>query len=74
MAINWVKVEEKPEKKQAIEGRVLLDLRSKINDLELKVTQLTNDLDESKEKLRNTQQKLDETSEALSGTEKKIKG
>ena len=47
MSINWVKVEEKPEKKQSIEGRVLLDLRAKINDLELKVTQLTNDLNAS---------------------------
>ena len=34
MSIDWAKAEERPEKKLAIEGKFLLDLRSKVNNLE----------------------------------------
>jgi len=73
MSINWVKVEEKPEKKQSIEGKVLLDLRAKINDLELQLTKRTTELNNTKERLTTTQQNLDETSEKLTQSEKKLK-
>ena len=34
MSIDWSKVESSPETKQKVEGKVLLDLRAKIVDLE----------------------------------------
>ena len=34
MSIDWARAEENPTKKQSIEGRFLLDLRTKVNDLE----------------------------------------
>ncbi len=44
MVINWTKVEEKPEKKHAVEGRLLLDLRDKIDSLKEKLTAKTDNL------------------------------
>jgi len=34
ITIDWPKAEENPDKAQKIEGRFLLDLRAKIDDLE----------------------------------------
>ena len=34
MSIDWSRIEEKPEAKQKVDGRALLDLRAKITDLE----------------------------------------
>ena len=33
MLIDWIKAEEKPDKKQAVEGRILLDLKTKTDNL-----------------------------------------
>ena len=38
MSIDWIKAESDPSKSQKIEGRFLLDLRAKINDLEKQLT------------------------------------
>ena len=51
MSIDWSKVESSPETKQKVEGKVLLDLRAKIVDLE-------QDLYKTKEKLSDTEKKL----------------
>ena len=51
MTIDWIKAEEKPDKKQAVESRILLELRSKCDYLKEKLEEANENLFQSKEKL-----------------------
>ena len=51
MSIDWARAEEKPDKKQSVEGRFLLDLRIKINDLEKQLADTKKELAQMKNKL-----------------------
>jgi len=44
LPIDWAKAEEAPQKAQKVEGRFLLDLRAKVNDLEKQLTETKADL------------------------------
>jgi len=44
MSVDWQKAEENPDKSQKIQGRFLLDLRAKVNDLEKQLTDTRNEL------------------------------
>jgi chromosome segregation ATPase len=60
MGIEWAKAEERPEKTQKVEGRFLLDLRAKVNDLEKDVAELKDVNNDLKKKLN---EKINENSE-----------
>ena len=49
MSIDWAKAEEAPDKAQKVEGKFLLDLRAKVNDLEKQLTEAKSDLSAAKE-------------------------
>jgi len=55
LSIDWAKAEEKPDKKQAIEGRFLLDLRAKVNDLEKQLSENKTELSATQTQLKGTQ-------------------
>ena len=70
ISVDWSLAESKPEKGQKVEGRFLLDLRSKINDMEQqlkvkngKITTATSELEGIKERLKETEDKLKENIE-----------
>ena len=63
--IPWEKIESKPEKKFAVEGRVLLDFRAKMVELE-------RDLSLKKQDLRKIIEDLKDTQRKLSGREKSL--
>ena len=65
MSIDWERAEIAPDKVQKIEGRILLDLRAKINELE-------RDLIKNKDDLRKTKESLKEVQTKLSGREKSL--
>jgi len=65
MSINWERAELAPDKVLKVEGRVLLDLRAKINELEREIAK-------TKEDLRKTKEKLKETHNKLTGREKSL--
>jgi len=50
VSIDWERAELTPQKSQKVEGRVLLDLRAKINELERDVVKYKEDLRNIKEK------------------------
>ncbi len=58
MGIDWSKAESKPDAAVKVEGRFLLDLRAKVNDLEKQLT-------ETKSKLAKTQETLSATTDEL---------
>ncbi|MFW9872895.1 MAG: hypothetical protein ACFFG0_07320 [Candidatus Thorarchaeota archaeon] len=62
MSIDWAKAEERADKKLSIEGKFLLDLRSKINNLEKQLAQKIKDLDKTSNDLRLTQEKFSDVS------------
>ena len=51
MTIDWSKAEEKLDKKQAVEGKILLELRGKSDYLKEKLEEANENLFQSKEKL-----------------------
>lgn len=61
MVIDWIKVEEKPGKKQTIEGRLLLDLKTKIDHFKNKVAEKTNKLYQIEEDLLSMIEELNKT-------------
>lgn len=65
MGIDWEKCEIAPQKAQKVEGRILLDLRAKVNQLE-------HDLALSKEQLRKSKEEFKETYKKLTGREKSL--
>ncbi|MCK4286231.1 MAG: hypothetical protein KAX18_08505, partial [Candidatus Lokiarchaeota archaeon] len=60
MSIDWIKAESRPEKKLSVEGKFLLDLRSKINNIEKQLAQKTKDLEKTSSDLKTTREKLTE--------------
>ena len=72
MSIDWAKAEEKPEKKLSVEGRILLDLRSKINSLEKQLAQKTKELDRTSNDFITAKEKLSETSKKFEDTNKQF--
>ena len=68
MSIDWQKAEEKPEKKQSVEGRFLLDLRAKVNDLEKQLSETKSELSQVQEKLKTTTLNLENTVSELNST------
>ena len=65
MGIDWEKCEIAPQRAQKVEGRILLDLRAKVNQLE-------HDLALSKEQLRKSKEEFRETQKKLTGREKSL--
>lgn len=59
--IDWSKAEEKPDKKQAVEGRVLLKLRSKIAYLEQKHAEKIQELSKIEDELHANTKKLEKS-------------
>ena len=64
MSIDWNKAEETPSFKQKVEGRDLLNLRNKINQLETKLT-------ETKDELKKISSELKEKDDEIKSMEKK---
>lgn len=61
MSIDWARAEERPDKKLSVEGKFLLDLRSRINNIEKQLVQKTKDLEKASSDLKTNQEKLIET-------------
>ena len=51
MPIDWAKAEESPQKAQKVEGRFLLDLRAKVNDLEKQLTETKAELNQTQDEV-----------------------
>ena len=80
ISINWHKAENKPDVKQKVLGRVLLDLRSKINDLEKQLGVKAKELEEVKISINtltsseaNLKFKLSNAEQKISMLETKVK-
>ncbi|TFG01445.1 MAG: hypothetical protein EU540_03655 [Promethearchaeota archaeon] len=58
ISIDWVKCKKSPKKAQKVEGRILLEFRTKVNDL-------AKDLDKNKKELIITKEKLKATARSL---------
>ncbi len=65
ISVDWSKATEKPDKKQAVEGRFLLDLRSKIDDLEQKLKQKEQKIEKLSKELNGTKEKLSEKEKSI---------
>ena len=52
MSINWERAELAPDKSQKVEGRVLLDLRARINELEKELANLKEEFKKTQEQLK----------------------
>jgi chromosome segregation ATPase len=75
--IDWAKAEEKPDKKVSIEGKILLEFKSKIKELEIELekkhqnlAKILNDLDATKDKLAGRERSLTELTERKSKARK----
>ncbi len=58
MGIDWVRVEENPKKKLSVEGKILLEFKSRNEDLEQRIGQLVKELEKMAEDLEITKKKL----------------
>ncbi|GAG89082.1 unnamed protein product, partial [marine sediment metagenome] len=58
MGIDWVRVEENPKKKHSVEGKILLEFRTKNKDLEQRLNELVKELEKIAEDLEITKRKL----------------
>ena len=70
--IDWLKVEARPEVKQKVEGRFLLDLRTKVNSLERQLTQKKIDLEKVINDFESVSNELQVFKDILSSKEEKI--
>lgn len=70
--IDWLKVEARPEVKQKVEGRFLLDLRTKVNSLERQLTQKKIDLEKVFNDLESTSNDLQVAKDTLTSKDEKI--
>ena len=70
--IDWLKVEARPEVKQKVEGRFLLDLRTKVNSLERQLTQKKIDLEKVLNDLELASKDLQVTKDVISSKDEKI--
>lgn len=73
MSINWAKAEEKPHAKLKVLARFLLDLRSKINNLEKELVENKNTLQEVKDKAANKEKGLEDSIKSLTSSESDLK-
>lgn len=76
MGINWTKAVDKPEKSQSIQGRILLDLRHKTDNLEEELTKAKNELMTTQRDLSNREinydNSLQEKNDAVNELKKKF--
>lgn len=76
MGINWTKAEDKPEKSQSIQGRILLDLRHKTDNLEEELAKAKNELMTTQRDLSNREinydNSLQEKNDAVNELKKKL--
>jgi len=70
--IDWEACEERPGKNQKVEGRVLLDLREKINDLEKELREKSINLEKREKLLNENKEKLNHLKSKLSQNLKQI--
>ena len=72
LSIDWARAEERPDKKLSVEGKVLLDLRSKINSLEKQLTQNKKDLERTSLELKTSKERLSEYERKAEGFDEKL--
>ena len=72
MRIDWELATVKPNRRQKIEGKYLLDLRTKIYDLEHELTQSNKEIEQAKEKLTITEQSFNQLTEKFITSEKNM--
>ena len=72
MTIDWAKAEEHPDKSQKVEGRFLLDLRAKVNDLEKQLSENKSELSRTQTDLNSTKDALEKTVNELNGTKETL--
>ena len=65
MPIDWPKAEAKPEKKQTVSGRDLLQLRTKINNLERHLNDTKNELNRTHDQLKSNENDLEIVKDSL---------
>jgi chromosome segregation ATPase len=70
--IDWESCEEKPTKSQKVEGRFLLDLRSKINDLERQLREKSLNFEEIKKEFEKAAAKAKELKSKIESKDEKI--
>ena len=66
ISIDWKLAEEKPESRQKIEGKVLMDLRARIDNLEIQLERYKVELGKKVEEIVQIQKKLSNTEDHLS--------
>ncbi len=72
MRIDWELATVKPNRRQKIEGKYLLDLRTKIHDLEHELSQSNKEIEQAKEKLTITEQSFNQLTEKFIASEKNM--
>jgi chromosome segregation ATPase len=72
MRIDWELAQIRPNKKQKIEGKFLIDLRTKIYELEHNLALKNKEIDQSKEKLSITEQSFNQLTQKFITTEKNL--
>ena len=72
MRIDWELATIKPNKRQKVEGKYLLALRSKIYDLEHDLSQSNKEIEQAKEKLTITEQSFNQLTEKFIASEKNM--
>ena len=72
ISIDWQKAEEHPDKGQKVEGRFLLDLRAKVNDLEKQLTDTKNELNRTQNNLKSTGESLESTTNNLESSKSSL--
>lgn len=72
MKIDWEFAQVRPKKKQKIEGKYLLNLRTKMVDLEHDLAQKNREIEQAKEKLTITEQSFNQLTEKFISTEKNL--
>ena len=72
MNLDWIKIEERPEKKYAVEGKSLLELNSQIEALKRELNQTMNEFKRTKEKLVGREKSLIHLTEKKSTARKSL--
>jgi chromosome segregation ATPase len=72
MKVDWERAHEYPKKRQKIEGKYLLDLRSKIYELEQDIAEKDKEIDQHTEKLMITERSFTQLTEKFISSEKNL--
>jgi len=72
MRIDWELATIKPNRRQKVEGKFLLDLRTKIYDLEHELSQRNKEIEQAKDKLTITEQSFNQLTEKFIASEKNM--